>query len=212
MYRAVSYILLMLSISITSMAQSQGEKEKVKQAFKNYKQAILNDEGSKAVSYTDSKTLKYYNTALHKIKHADSLDLINMKRLDRFTVLAIRYRANKDEIMKFNGRSLFEYAINAGMVGKGSVMNNTIGDVEINGNTAKGRLLVNEAVTPFQLHFNKESGRWKVDITSIFPVAENAFDKMIKNSSMDENMYLMMILSMMSNEAPKNEVWKAVAG
>jgi len=194
------------------MAQSQSEQEEVKQAFNNYKEAILNDQGDKAVNYTDSKTLKYYSSALEKVKHADSLALINMKRLDRFTVLAIRYRASKNEIMQFSGRSLLVYAINSGMVGKNSVMNNSIGTVEIKDKSANGQLLVNDNATPFQLQFNKESGQWKVDITSIFPIAETAFENMIKNSSMDENMYLMMILSMMTGEDPKNDIWKAVAG
>ncbi len=206
------FSLLILSHSIVSIAQSQSEEEKVKQTFNSYKKAILSDKGNEAVNYIDSKTLNYYNSTLTKVKNADSLALINMNRLDRFTVLAFRYKASKEEILGFNARSLLVYAINSGMVGKNSVTNNTIGPVNINGNTATGQLMVNDNATPFQLRFNKESGQWKVDITSAFPIAEAAFENMMKNSTMDENMFLMMILSMMSGDKPKNNIWNAVAG
>jgi len=211
MYKSLSITLVLLITSMVSMAQSQSEQEAVKQAFNNYKTAILNDEGTKAATCTNSKTITYYNNILEKVKHTDSVSINNLKLLDRFTVFAIRYRTSKQDIMKFNGRSLLIHVINMGMVGKNSVMNNTIGDVEINGHTAKGQLLVNGNASPFQMKFTKESGQWKIDITSVFPIAETAFTKMIQSSGQDENMYLLMILSMTTKDKPQNNIWKAVA-
>src|SRR5690606_46733 len=109
-----------------------------------------------------------------------------------------------------DGEGLLIYAIKEGMVGKNSVANNTIGDITIDENFAKGQLVVNGKEAPFYFHFYKEEDLWKIDLTSIFPIAETAFKKMQQDSGQEENEYLLTILEMLTGNKPGDEIWNKI--
>ena len=197
------------STSMSSSSLTSNEKL-VRQAFENYKTAILNDRGEEAVSYVDSRTIEYYTDILDKTIYADSLTTSDLSLLDKLMVLSIRQRTASDKILSFDGKSLLVYAIKEGMVGKNSVANNEIGDIEIVDAFAKGQLLHLGNPAPMYFHFYKEAGFWKTDLTALFPMATVAFDQMVKESEMEENEYLLMLLEMVSGETPKPNIWNAI--
>ncbi|AFU70534.1 hypothetical protein P700755_003965 [Psychroflexus torquis ATCC 700755] len=202
---------LFLSLSIITCCLGQEKEEKlVRESFNSYKTSILNDKGEKAVDFVDSKTISYYNEILETTKKADSLTLNSLGILDKLMVISIRYRTSKRDILSFNGKELLIYAIKEGMVGKNSVMNTEIGDVEIDKNFAKGQLISNGQKAPFYFHFYKESNNWKIDLTSIFPVGAMAFKKMIEDNGEEENQYLIQLLEMITGKKPVNEIWKPI--
>ncbi|AFU70546.1 hypothetical protein P700755_003981 [Psychroflexus torquis ATCC 700755] len=200
-----------LSFSIITCCLGQEKEEKlVRESFNSYKTSILNDKGEKAVDFVDSKTISYYNEILETTKKADSLTVNSLGILDKLMVISIRYRTSKRDILSFNGKELLIYAIKEGMVGKNSVMNTEIGDVEIDGNFAKGQLISKGQKTPFYFHFYKESNIWKIDLTSIFPEGAMAFKKMIEDNGEEENQYLIQLLEMITGKKPVNEIWKPI--
>jgi hypothetical protein len=187
-----------------------GEKEIVRKAFDDYKSAILNDKGNDAVKLVDSKTIKYYNDVLDWVKNADSAKVESFSLLNKLMVFTVRHRASKKDILAFDGKSLLEYAIESGMVGKNSVANTTIGEVEIDRNFAKGQFVANGVKAPFNVHFNKEDGQWKIDLTSLFAVSTVAFEKMAADSGKNENDFLFDLLEMVTGEKPGQEIWQPV--
>jgi len=125
-------------------------------------------------------------------------------------VFTIRHRASKEEILSFDGKSLIVYAIEKGMVGKNSVMNLTIGEVNTGGNFAKGQIVVNGKPEPYYFHFYKENGVWKIDLTSAFAISATLFEQMAEASGETENDYLFMLLEMITGERPGHKVWEVV--
>ena len=194
----------------TAAIEAKNEVTKIKQCFANYKSSILNNKGEEAVEYVDSRTIKYYQNILDKTKMADSTEINSMNIMDKFMVFSIRHRTAKEDILKFDGKQLLVYAIQEGMVGKNSVANNEIGDVEVDENFGKGQLIANGTPAPMYFHFYKEEGNWKIDLTSIFPVATQAFQKMAEESGEEENEYLFMLLEMITGNKPTNEIWKTI--
>ncbi len=95
------------------------------------------------------------------------------------------------------------------MVGKNSVANNEVGSVDIDENFAKGQLVANGTPAPIYFHFYKEEENWKIDLTSIFPVATQAFQRMADESGQDENEYLFMLLEIITGNKPTSEIWQA---
>lgn len=61
-----------------------------------------------------------------------------------------------------------------------------------------------------RIHFYKEEGTWKIDLTSLFPIGSMAFKKMQQESGMDENEYLFMLLEMLTGRKPGNEIWNTI--
>lgn len=209
--RSTQHFLLFVLIFITPVIYAQQqEEEAVRTAFDNYKSAILNDKGTEAVKYLDSRTMQYYGEMAELARSADSGSVNQLSSQDKFIVLSIRHRANREEVLNFTGESLLVYCLNNGMIGKSSVAKNSIGEVTINENFASGQFLSNGQKTPLSFHFYKENGSWKIDLTSIFAVADTAFEQMIAKSGMEENAFLLSLLEQLTRKKPGQEVWQPV--
>lgn len=202
---------ILLSLLFTGSMYAQDDEEKVvRDAFDGYKSNILNDKGKEAAKYVDSRTIAYYNDIAQKCRTADSASVRALNIMDKLMVFSIRHRAEASDIKSFDGTGLLVYAINSGMVGKSSVVNNSIGEVTIEKDFAKGQLVVSGTETPIYFHFYQEGGDWKVDLTSIFEMSTMAFDQMVKGSGQDENEFLFSVLEQLTGRAPDNGIWHPV--
>jgi hypothetical protein len=193
----------------STYAQKSEEKQ-VRKSFDGYKAAILDDKGDEAIRYVDSRTIKYYSDILSLVRTADSSTVETLSIMDKLMVLSVRHRTSREDILRFDGQALLVYAIKSGMVGKNSVANNSIGEVQVEGDFAKGRFLANGQETPMFFHFYKEAGQWKFDLTSLFSVSTMAFQKMADESGQEENDYLVSLLEMVTGRKPGAEVWRPV--
>ena len=202
-------ILFLLIVSSYTFAQKKEEK-RVRTTFENYKSAILNENGAEAVNYLDSRTIAYYTEIVSLVKTADSIAVEGLSFQDKFIVLTIRHRATREEILEFDGKSLIVFAVNKGMIGKNSVMNCSIGEVNVNRGFANGEFLSNGQKTPFLYEFNKEDNQWKIDLTAIFSLADLVFKQVIAKSGMTENEFLFSMLESLSGTKPGPEVWLPV--
>lgn len=203
-------LILLLSVACDSSQNSADQKKEqklVRTSFKNYKAAILKDDGEEAVKFIDSKTIKYYSDLLHKIINADSLQVNSLNVMDKFQILTIRFRTSKDHLISLDGKKLLAYTIDEGMTSK-NVAGNKLGDVIIDGNFAKGQLSVNGQTSEVFFNFYKEEGNWQLDLTSIFRLSAMVFNKMIKDSGQEENEFIFTLLETISGNRPSNEIWK----
>lgn len=196
--------------STSAAVGSENSQELIRQCFSNYKSAILNDKGQEAVEYVDSRTLAYYQEILDKTIMADSTEVDQLNIMDKLMVFSIRHRTPKEDILKFDGKQLLVYAIQEGMVGKSSVANIEIGEIEFDSGFSKGQLVTGGTPTPIYFHFYKEEEEWKIDLTSLFPVATQAFQGMADESGQDENEYLFMLLEMITGDKPASGIWKTI--
>jgi len=204
--RKIITLISLIFLSISSYSQS--DKELVLKSFENYKNAILTDKGSVAADFVDSRTMNYYSTILDKVKTADSLEIDAMGLIDKLTVLTMRHRVPKKNLLNFNGEDLFIYAIDNGMVGKSSVVNAELGDVVTNDDFSQAEFVVNGQKTPFFFHFYHEDNVWKIDITHLFSLGTMALKQMIEDSGESENDYIVTILELLTGEKPTENIWK----
>jgi hypothetical protein len=189
-------------------ANAQHDTTLIKACFAGYKNAILSDKGSEAVGFVDSRTVKYYADILQKTKTLDSIGVDKLPIMDKLTILMLRYRATKEEIMKLDGKSLLEFAIGRGMVGKSSVQQISLGEVKITGDSASAQVMVGENATPLSYKFYKEESAWKMDITCVLPEGNKALKQVIKDSGQPENEFLEMVIGNVTGAEPLNDIWK----
>lgn len=186
------------------------EDAAILECFNSYKSAILNDKGEKAVDLVDSRTISYYSEILEKVKTSDSTTINSMNIMDKLMVFSIRHRTSKEDIMSFDGKQLLVYAIQQGMVGKNSVANNEVGSISVNEDFAKGQAVINGKPEELFYHFYKEEGKWKMDLTSLFPAGTAAFELMAEQSGMEENEYLFLLLEMTSGDEVSDSIWDTI--
>lgn len=203
------FFLILFTTTISSVAQSS-DKVNIKKVFDSYKSAILNDNADEALNSIDNKTKDYYKNILAETKSADSSIISSKSLVDKITILGIRARASKEEIIKMQGTDAFLFAIKNGMVGKNSVVNNSVGAITVDNNFAKGELLVQGKQTSVFFHFYKEKEGWKLNLTELFALGNLSLKQMLQESSKTENEYLMEILSALSGKELTNEIWKPI--
>jgi len=201
-------LVLFFALFAVLPANARQDTTLIKACFNGYKNAILSDQGKAAVSFVDSRTVKYYTDILQKTKTLDSLGIDKLPIMDKLTILMIRHRATREEIMQLDGRSLLVYAIERGMVGKNSVQQIGIGEVMIRGNAAEGQIMVGEAPTSLAYNFYKEDGAWKMDITSVLKEGNAAMKKVVQDSGQPENEFLIMLLENATGKEPLKNIWK----
>src|SRR6266542_1557343 len=201
-------IFTMTWLIISCNGQTKDDAKDIKDCFAGYKSSILENKGDEAIKWVDKNTLNYYGKMLQLAISADSKTVSNLGILDKMTVLTVRHRIPKEEVLKMKGNSFFTYAINSGMVGKNSVMTLEIGDIEISGNLAKGQLVVNGQKAPLYFQFNKENDKWKIDITSIFPASIIGLKQVIKNNGLTENEFILNALRGLTGKEADVSIWK----
>lgn len=200
-------ITLIITLVLSVQCFSQSNKKLVLESFENYKNAILTDQGEIASNFVDSRTMDYYTTILNKVKTADSTEVDSMGIIDKITVLSLRHRVEKKDLLNFSGKDLFVYAIDHGMVGKSNVMNAELGKVTTSGDFSKAEFVVNRQKTPFFFHFYFEENTWKIDITHLFSLGTVGMKKMIDDSEKDENEFIIQILEILTGNRPTNNIW-----
>jgi hypothetical protein len=183
--------------------------EQVKAAFASYKTAIMTDQGETAVNFVDSRTLKYYGQMLDLVRQADSAQVDTLNIMDKLMVFSIRHRTPRADVLTFDARTLFVYAVKSGMVGKGSVANLELGEVSPEGKLAKAQIVAGGQPAPIYFHFYDENG-WKLDLTALFPMSQKLFQGMAKDSGLSTNQYLFSLLGLLTERKPGPEIWQPV--
>lgn len=205
MKKYILFSILFISIGTFTFAQ-KGEEKLVRECFEKYRTDLLNDDGVAAAEDVSSKTLQYYTDLLELTKTADSSKIETLSVMDKMMVLILRLKISKEEILSLDGKGLFIYAVNKGMVGKGSVANNTIGEIKINKDFATGQFIAKGKPSEIYFEFYKE-GSWKLDITSLFPMAIMVFDKMITDSGKSKNEFLLPLIEASTSKKVASETW-----
>lgn len=194
-------------ITITVVAQEKDE-ELVRKNFESYSNALINGKGEEAVNYVDSHTLQYYNDIVEQARDADSLKVESLPLLDKIMVLLVRHRVTKEDLLKFDGKALFIYAINNGMIDKNGPTNLKLGTVTIEKDTAKGQISFKGVEYPVYLNFYKEIGQWKYDLTSSFAMGKTALQKYA--DEFGEKLLINMMLNADKEHKPSPTIWRAV--
>lgn len=202
--------LFILIVTITTTKAQTNDKTEIKKIFEQYKSAILNDKAGVALNSIDNRTIDYYKRILSDVKTADSIKITGMSLVDKITVLGIRARATKQEIIEMKGADAFLFSIKNGMVGKNSVVNNSVGEITVNNGFAKGELLVQGKRTPVFFHFYKEREGWKLNLTELFSLGNISLKQMLQESGKQENDYLIEILSMLSGKTLNYKIWQPI--
>jgi len=195
-------------ILTTSVFGQVNEEELVRKSFDGYRTSLMNNNEEDVIKYVDSRTIKYYSDILDLVKNADSTKVETLSLLDKLTVLTIRHRVLKEDILSFDGKTLLTYAIKNGMIDKSSVSNISIGKVTIDFNFAKGQFILNGQESPYILNFYKE-GQWKFDLTSTFPITIPVFQKWA-NELGGPNKFIFASLKLLTGKTPGPDIWHPV--
>lgn len=183
----------------------------VKASFEAYREAILEDDGARAAKFVSHHTIDYYDEIVVQALTADSMALDTMSLIDKMTILIIRGKMSAELLKTAGPGDGFIFSINEGLVGKEEARRNDLGKVFYDSTFARAPMIVDGQQTPLPMHFHLEEGVWKLDLTSLFPISEPVFTKMIEESGMPENEFLQLVVTItLEGEEEANPIWHPI--
>lgn len=204
--KCITYFSLLIFIF---GCKDNNEEELIRQTFQTYKTSILTDNGNKAHSVIDKRTIDHYKQILGFTISADSSALETLPLMDKFFVLAIRHTVPPDSILKMTGDGLFIYAINKGMIGKDNASKLNIDNISVEQNFAVAEFTSDGKNTGIKIHFYKDVDAWKFDLSSFFKVGNIAFKNLLKDCPSENE----CIIEILETTYGKNgrDIWKPIS-
>lgn len=212
-------IFLLLSLSLLFLACSSdpipnssptaspvAEKEKVKEAFQQYKAAVLSQDGVAAAQQLSSNSIGYYDELLSQVLHSTEEEVKALSSGDMVQVLALRYFFSKEELMSYDGRQLYETMIAKKFTEDRQLAKTTLGKIAVKGDKAKGQMVVNGEASPIFFDFKKEQEAWKLDLTTTVIMTTKFVEQQARAAQLSVPEYLEETMQLAAEE--KEKIWQ----
>ncbi|MDR4505618.1 MAG: hypothetical protein MRK01_12660 [Candidatus Scalindua sp.] len=207
----ITAVIILLCISISNCTAEEPQQtiavSGVRGAFDNYKSSILDQDGSKAVQYVSNSTIEYYGKIMKSALTGEEEEVRNLSTIDKMMVILLRHRMDAEVLSHMTAEELFIHSVDKGWIGKDSVINSDIGKITESTDTATAVFINYGKETPLKYQFVKEQEQWKLDLTAVMPLSDQAFKEVIESSNLDEDEYIFKILESISGEKLSEDIW-----
>ena len=203
-------IALFIGFSIN--AAFAQEQEAVSKCFDNYKTAVLAEDGIGATALLSQETIDYYQQVLDWALTASEQEVKGLSILDRMNVLTVRVRVTPEQMKEMDGESLLVFSYTSGIISKNTVERGELGKVEIDGDNARGPIMMEGQEVPIDFVFAQEKGAWKFDLLAItkHEKVRQGFERAVSAMDKDENDVLLEMIKVSTDLPVTKNVWKPV--
>lgn len=186
------------------------EAKAVRKTFDDYKKAILAKDGDTAAALIDKETVDFYDKMLKLALTAPAAEVKKQSVVGRILILQMRHNIPLPELKTMTATKLIGYGIDKGWIGE-NVKRVNIGEITIAGDRASGPGKVRNRTVPFTWRLRKEGGAWKLNLTTLFPLAEVAMKRAATRSKMSVDELILSAINMKSETGKKatEAIWDA---
>jgi hypothetical protein len=210
--KAISSLALVALIFTSQLALSaqepQSEEELIRHAFVTYRGAILQQQGQSAVRIVNGATVQYYARMKALALEGQEKEVRQLTPMNKLMVLSLRHRVPADDLRAMTPEEAFIHAVNQGWIGKDSVLDSDIGQLQVFGNNASAEYVKSGKPTPLKYRFTKEDEKWKIDLTALMPVADQAMSMLIKKEGLDEDTFIVSLIEAVSGKKVLPSIWQ----
>lgn len=160
-------------------------------AFTTYTEAALGRDGAGVVAVTASPIFDFYERARQSALTATEDELAQQSLVERLTAYTLRAEVPVPALRDDSPQELVTTAVERGLVGDEGIRNVALGEVKVDGDEATGQLVAGGQATPLQARFLREDGVWKLDLTSLLEVSEDAFEAAAQQQGLDVEQLIM---------------------
>ncbi|HJQ38429.1 MAG TPA: hypothetical protein VKB93_14925 [Thermoanaerobaculia bacterium] len=169
----------------------------VRKVFSEYRTALLDGNGAAAADLVTSGTIAYYDEARQLAMSLPRAKLAELDFLSKLMVLRLRHEFTNAQLAALTGRELLAIGVKNGWISKSSVANSELAEVKVDGAKATASLTVAPQIPLF--HFQKESGKWKLDLLALFGMGNAAMRQQVEKSGLSEEQFILRLLGMLSS-------------
>lgn len=186
----------------------QSDEALIRQVFLNYKEAILQQRGETAVSLVNRATLQYYARMKYVALEGEEREVRRLSPMNKIMVVSLRHRVPVESLRAMTPEQLFTHAVEQGWIGKNSVLDSDIRQVQTFRNDASAEHVKGGTPTKLKYRFTKEDGKWKLDLTALTPVADRAMSMLIQKEGVDEDTFIVSLVESVSGKKVSPSIWQ----
>ncbi len=205
--KTVTFLLLVLCFSSCFAGE---DTDAVKQTFANYRQALLSQNGMQAAELVTEETIAQYKKYVDWATTATKDELMKLNLMNRLQVILIKHRVPRDMLLNANGKDIFAYAVDNGWIGKASVMNTSLGEVQVASDSAVAEVLVQEKRVPTKFNFLRQAGTWRFNLLQTMAGANMALKAMIMKQGVTENDFIITSAENLSGTEVPEDIWQPI--
>lgn len=201
-------LLVLFLLYACSCNSNKEDINNIRIQWNKYVESINNNNGPVNVNLIDTSTIQYYEQMLSLIKIADSNTVSLLRTDQKFLVLCIRHCATEEQILSFDGKTLYSFCVQIGLFGGDSFKDNELRSIKIDNKDAYAVVTDTIKDVSLNVYFKKEFDTWKINFTQFYNEhGDNLWEALIKQSEMSETEFLYMVLTAINDRKPQSSIW-----
>lgn len=191
-----------------SKKPSAADDAAIRKTFTGYQKALSKKDGKAATSLIDSATLQYYAGIQKTALEGDAATVRKLPLIDKLMVLRLRAELEPAKLKAMSPEQLLSYGVDRGWVGS-NTSENTLGELTVEGDKARGQALVRGQVTPLFHEFRREGGKWKMNLVELMRAVAPAMSEAARRMDMTEDEFVLFALEQGLGRKPTDAIWNA---
>ncbi len=146
-------------------------------SYAKYAKAVSVKDGETSADLMTNSSIAYYDHIRDLALDASRTTLAKQTLIDQLTVLTMRGTINAALLRSASGHDLVKESVQDGLIGNGSLPIEGLQQVEVEGDKASAELVLTGSTSEYPVGFQRESGVWKFDVTSLLAPAESGMQQ-----------------------------------
>jgi hypothetical protein len=190
----------------------------VRDLFNRYKTALLSGDGATAARLVDTETFQYFEE-IKGLTLTGTEDAVRQRPfVDRLLIVTMRHELPAAELASMNLEGLLEHAIDAGWIGKQSIMGLGIGEITVDGDQATAVAVTpatpgttgaagTDAASELRYRFVRDQGEWRFGFRSLVESINQMIAQITKQMGTDQDALIFVLVEQLSGRKVLPEVW-----
>jgi hypothetical protein len=185
----------------------------IKDLFNRYKSALLTGDGATAARLVDRETFAYFEE-IKGLALDGTEDAVRQRPfVDRLLIVTMRHELPKEELQSMDLEGLLKHAIDAGWIGKQSIMGLGIGAITVNGDEATAVAITPtqspgaQASSELQYRFVREAAEWRFGFRSLVTSINTMISQLTGQMGTDQDALIFVLVEQISGRKVLPEVW-----
>lgn len=199
--------------SLTEFTPAPGsavDQAAVAQVFVEYRKALLAKDGKTAASLMSSGTVAYY-AKLKKLALTATEKQLRAQPLGRqLSVLVLRATLPAKAVRSASATQLVVLAVDRGLISEAVVRTLSVGTVKVVGDVATATMQKNGADGPLDMVFNRESGRWRLNLLPLLESTETALRQAASQEGLSPARFVDSTLERQIGPDRAAEAWRPI--
>lgn len=207
--KTLRYLILVPLFAIALLGPSTAEPDahsEIRNVFSEYQSAKNSKDGVRVAGLVSQESIRFYEALRTLALYAPESVLKSKRFLIKLNVLQLRHFNSVDDLEKNDGKAVLARMIELGSASGVSKTAGEIGAVQVSGDKALGRLVLQGKDTGYKVVFRRQDGRWKLHLPPLLVLAEKAILMIVGDSDQDD--FLVFYLGHTSGNPAAPGIWE----